>query len=677
MNKVKTTIKAIELRLSLKHTVRHASKERKKAESIWVKVSRNGISGFGEGCPRDYVAGDDLASSIKWVEETFSDGDFSIGSIDELRRWVDDNKAVIDKFPSAWCAVEMGFLDLLAREKNVNIETLLGISGPRLKSRYCAVLADSSSWMYASQIDRFLIRGIKDFKIKLNGDPEKDRKKLDAVKLLAVEHGVPDVRIRFDANNLWKDRTDDAISHIKALGSGVFAVEEPVKAKDPEANSRFSLATALPVILDESLCTFEDFKEYLSFPGDYIANIKISRVGGILRAMKLIDAFKEAGWKIIIGCHVGETSLLTRAGLVVAACAGESLIAHEGAYGDYLIEREPADPMLKFGRKGILDLNMPYYMKTVFGLRMVPAENWKTGFGMTCRMPEEPDTGDPEISVLTMPDNYDIHYRLWGSPKGEDVVVILHGGMSHSGWQAPLATSLLSKRKGLSVVAPDRRGCGLNANRGDLGNVDLVISDVVNHVTFLKKSFKRVHLAGWCQGSQYASIAAAGLGETLTSLILLTPGFFWNERFRSVLRTTELVGYGLLSSFKIKPKREDATAPIPMEGSDFTTVDKWLDFIETDKLKTTKLNLKSTAIMDEIQELSWTAIFQNQLPLLAVLAENDRIVDNNKVEQVIGHMFEDSMVNRLFKLDTGHAIQFEKPEEVAGIITDFIQRDKN
>ena len=67
--------------------------------------------------------------------------------------------------------------------------------------------------------------------------------------------------------------------------------------------------------------------------------------------------------------------------------AGDSLIAHEGAFGDYLVEREPASPMLKFGREGLLDLNSPYYLKTVQGLQVIPPESWSVGFGMQCRMP--------------------------------------------------------------------------------------------------------------------------------------------------------------------------------------------------------------------------------------------------------------------------------------------------
>lgn len=668
-------IKVGALRVKFKTTIRHAAATRNEGESIWVQAKRNGNEGYGEGCPRAYVAGDDLESSVKWVEENFSTGKVNLETLAHLKKWIEDNSMVIDKYPSAWCAIEMALLDLFSREKGCNVERLLGLDGYELRGRYTAVLGDDKKWKYTTLADKYLIRGFSDFKIKLNGNNlERDMEKISILEDLCTQHNANSLRIRLDANNLWKDRCDEAIAYIRALGGRVFAIEEPVGSRNVHDISRVSMATGLPIILDESLCTPEDLSFYKDVPGKFIANIKISRVGGLIRALRLIEKLRKLGWPIIIGCHVGETSLLTRAALIAASAAGESLIAHEGAFGDYLVEREPTDPMLRFGRNGLLNLSFPYYFKTVLGLKVIPADNWNIGFGMQCRMPIVQDDGKPEVHFLEMPDKYKIHYRVWGKTEGENVVVILHGGMSHSGWQAPLAIQLRSMSPDITIIALDRRGCGLNEKRGDLGSVQLVIEDVIKHVQCLNKSFKRVHLAGWCQGSQYASVAAAKLGDTLSSLILLTPGFFWNERFRSVLSIAEKTVMDMLSEFKLKPEREHACIPIPMEATDFTLIDQWLDFIDNDDLKTTMITLKTISIMDEVQELSWFAILQNTLPVLAIIAENDRIVDNKKVSQFIGHLFSGENQNRLVSLESAHAIQFEKPKEVAAEILNFISR---
>jgi L-alanine-DL-glutamate epimerase-like enolase superfamily enzyme/pimeloyl-ACP methyl ester carboxylesterase len=669
-------IEAKPLRLKLKTTIRHAAATRNEGESIWVQAKRNGNTGYGEGCPRVYVAGDDLDTSLTWIKENFSSGLVNFATLEDLQQWAKENKKEIDNYPSAWCATEMAMLDLFSRERGCSVERMLGLDDGNLFSRYTAVLGDDKKWKYTTLADQYLIRGISDFKIKLSGNLERDIEKLDILEKLSVQHHAQPIRIRLDANNLWKNRCDEAIEYTMMLGVGrFFAIEEPVLAKNAEDISKFSIATGLPVILDESLCTLEDLSLYKNLAGKFIANIKISKVGGIIRALKMIEELKKLGWPVIIGCHVGETSLLTRAALVVSCAAGDSLIAHEGAFGDYLVEREPANPMLRFGREGLLDLRFPYYLKTVQGLQVIPVENWNAGFGMQCRMPFIADDGAAVIHFLEMSDGYKINYRLWGKTEGEDVVIILHGGMSHSGWQAPLAKQLRSMSPDITVVASDRRGCGLNEQHGDLGSVPAVIDDVVKQVEFLKSSFRRVHLAGWCQGAQYATVAAARLGDELSSLILLTPGFFWNERFRSVLRIAEKIVLEMVSGFKLKPERNHACIPIPMEAADFTLVDEWLDFIENDDLKTTLITLKSVSIMDEIQELSWLAMLQNSLPVLAIMAEHDRIVDNNKVRQFIGHFFSGENKNRMISMACGHAIQFERPEEVAAEILTFIRKN--
>jgi L-alanine-DL-glutamate epimerase-like enolase superfamily enzyme/pimeloyl-ACP methyl ester carboxylesterase len=672
MNKQKIQIEAIPLQVALKTTFRHAAATRSEGESIWVQAKRNGYTGYGEGCPRVYAAGDDLDSSVRWVRDVFSNGKVSFETLDDLKRWVENNSAVIDKYPSAWCATEMALLDVFSREKGCTVETLLGLDRYKLCGRYTAVLGDSKKWKYTTQADQYLTRGLTDFKIKLNGNLERDKEKLNILENLRIQHNVPEIRIRFDANNLWKGRCDEAIAYLSTLAGRVFALEEPVGSRNAGDISKISTAMGLPIILDESLCTLDDLSLYRNAPGKFIANIKVSRVGGLIRALSLIQELKRLHWPIIIGCHTGETSLLTRAALVAASAAGENLIAQEGAFGDYLVEREPVEPTLKFGRDGLLNLSYPYYFKTGQGLKVIPVENWDTGFGMQGRMPTVSDEGSPKVHFLEMPDRYRIHYQVWGNTHGEDVVMILHGAMSHSGWQAPLAKQLCALAPEITVVAPDRRGCGRNDNRGDLCSVQSGIDDVARHVEFLKRSFTRVHLAGWCQGSLYASVAAARLGDTLSNLILLTPSFFWNERFRSVLDMAEKIVLKMMTQFKLKPERNLACIPIPMEATDFTLDDEWLDFIDADDLKTTMITLKSVSIMDEIQELSWFAMLQNTLPVLAIMAEHDRMVDNKRVLQFIGHLFPGGNENRLVSLECGHAIQFERPKEVASEIINFV-----
>jgi hypothetical protein len=58
--------------------------------------------------------------------------------------------------------------------------------------------------------------------------------------------------------------------------------------------------------------------------------------------------------RVIVGAHVGETSVLSRAALVLASAAGDAKIAMEGAFGTHLLERDVCDPALMFGEGGKL-----------------------------------------------------------------------------------------------------------------------------------------------------------------------------------------------------------------------------------------------------------------------------------------------------------------------------------
>jgi L-alanine-DL-glutamate epimerase-like enolase superfamily enzyme/pimeloyl-ACP methyl ester carboxylesterase len=662
-----------ELRVPLKTTFRHASAARTHGESLWVEASRGAYRGYGEGCPRSYVTGETRASCKQWLTHWHQSIQTECVSLDALRAWLTEHTAAVDASPSAWCAIESALLDLFARERDQSVEALLGLAPPGGPHAYSAVLGNDAPWKTRFLIDQYCILGLTDFKVKLGGDLEVDRQKLRSIVELTAWHGVTNHRVRVDANNLWADTPDRALDYLRALDCDLFGVEEPVKPRDVEHHSQISVGLGLPVILDESLCTLADLERYDGVPGRFMANLKVSRVGGVLRGLHLVAALRARGWPIIIGAHVGETSVLTRAAMAVAAAAGDRLAAQEGAFGSRLVEREPASPSLKWGRGGVLDLRRTYAEVTTEGLQLTAPEAWTLGWGLACRAAHRAWNESETVNTQTMSDGYDIHYRLWGPAKGADVLVVLHGGMSHSAWQRPLADAVRGHST-LSVFAPDRRGCGLNGGRGDLASAERSIEDVVEHLRMLAGRFERIHLAGWCQGGQYAAVAAQRLQDegALATLLLITPGLFWNARFRSVIDMTERVAQALITHFDLAPDREDSFAPVPLQATDFTQAPEGLDFIDADALKTTEVTLKSVIVMDEVQERSWEAILAVRLPLFAMTATGDRIVDNQKVRAYLGPLLS-LPGNRFVEIDTGHAVQFERPDELATALIEFIR----
>lgn len=63
----KLYLKAQKLQLPFRTSFRHASANRILGQSVWVCATLDGHSGFGEGCPRDYVTGEDLETCLNWT----------------------------------------------------------------------------------------------------------------------------------------------------------------------------------------------------------------------------------------------------------------------------------------------------------------------------------------------------------------------------------------------------------------------------------------------------------------------------------------------------------------------------------------------------------------------------------------------------------------------------------
>ena len=58
-----------EINIPFRTLFRHASADRAETSAIWVQVTAsNGVSGFGEGCPREYVTGESVASTAEFIE---------------------------------------------------------------------------------------------------------------------------------------------------------------------------------------------------------------------------------------------------------------------------------------------------------------------------------------------------------------------------------------------------------------------------------------------------------------------------------------------------------------------------------------------------------------------------------------------------------------------------------
>ena len=358
-------IECCDLNIPFNESFSHASASRNSTQSIWVTIETDcGLTGYGEGCPREYVTGESLESVARFVHEINNSVLDAIHSLYDLKQWVTRNEIDIDVNPAAWCAVELAILDVLAQSESCVIETLLDIPIEKELFTYTAILGNNALPGFEKQFNQYRKMGFEQYKVKLSGNYRDDKERLDL-----IFNSREKMQVRVDANNFWKNK-EAVIDYIRLLNHPFDAIEEPMIPGQYDDLRYISAELGVPIILDESFCSRAQFIPIIDFPYSWILNIRVSKMGGLLRTIDIINIAESFRIPIIIGAHVGETSLLTRAGLVAARAAHHSLIAQEGGFGTYLLKYDICDEPVQFRKNG--ELYFPTNIKddSGFGIKI-------------------------------------------------------------------------------------------------------------------------------------------------------------------------------------------------------------------------------------------------------------------------------------------------------------------
>ena len=350
------------LEIPFRQTFTHAAAARTTTEAVLVRTeSARGLVGMGEGCPRSYVTGETVASALEFFSRYRAEW-LRLTTVHDLQSWVAGHADAIDRNAAAWCAVELACLDLLGKELEQPIEVLVGGDVLSGAFQYSAVLGAEKVSSFEKQLHKYLSVGMTDFKIKVSGDFPADRERLAAFAAAAK----PEDRLRLDANNHWQ-RVDDAVEYFQRLNCQFQAVEEPLQVGDYEGCRALSKQCGLQIILDESFLRTDQFAFIQDDSSRWIVNIRISKMGGLMRALAVAESAAELGVSLIVGAQVGETSILTRAALAVVNRYRTIVMAQEGAFGTHLLSYDLCDPPLMFGRAGFLT-DSSFYGRPGLGL---------------------------------------------------------------------------------------------------------------------------------------------------------------------------------------------------------------------------------------------------------------------------------------------------------------------
>ena len=284
---------------------------------LTVRVTRGGITGWGECVPYARY-GETLENVTALIAEL----------PDEIGR-----ATLQDVMPAgaARNAVDCALWDLEAKQTGRRVWQLAGLVAPGPELTAYTLSLDTPEKMRA-EAAKHAHRPL--LKIKL-GTAD------DMPRLQAVRAGAPDTKIIVDANEGWSAEVyTDLAPHLQRLG--VALVEQPLPAGDDDA--LLGMARPVPVCADESC---HDRASLPHLAGKYdMVNIKLDKTGGLTEALALRQMALVEGYAVMTGCMMGSSLAMAPATLVAQGAAVTDLDAP-------LLLSEDRDHVLGYDRLGV------------------------------------------------------------------------------------------------------------------------------------------------------------------------------------------------------------------------------------------------------------------------------------------------------------------------------------
>jgi L-alanine-DL-glutamate epimerase-like enolase superfamily enzyme len=286
------------------------------AESVILQLEfENGISGYGESTPMEYITGETSSTVIKVIQECFSPILLSqeITTADDIEPLLDEleRECLKQKRPyynTALGAVDIALLDALGKNQGLPLTHFLG---PIVRER--APYSVSVPFLPLQKIEELfyqLPKGrVKYVKVLVGKDENENAERVGLVRSLFGDNAD----IRVENNGVWT--LDEATSNLERLKEfHISAAEQPLVKDDIEGLQRLKEVIGIPIVVDESMCSLTDARQLIEKGACDIINIKISKCGGLLRSKRIAQLAQSHNLQCQMGAHVGETEILRSAG---------------------------------------------------------------------------------------------------------------------------------------------------------------------------------------------------------------------------------------------------------------------------------------------------------------------------------------------------------------------------
>lgn len=347
----------------LKKEIKHASHSRTESENLIVRVElAGGQVGYGEGVPRSYVTGETVETAFEtlaghdWSRQIGRPRDFAeaVRTLESLSLPETESDPRGMAGNAARCALELALLDAYGHAFGepvsravdlVDIPDLPRHAVPRRVHYGAAITAET--WLNELRAAfRYWVYRFPDVKTKVGVDGQDDVRRIHWFRRILG----PWVDLRLDANEAWSPgEVLDRIAPLRRFS--ISALEQPVPHSEVAALTDLRKRLGVPVMLDESLCGYPDAAAAVKHATADMFNVRLSKCGGLIPSLRIIALARRHGLGVQLGCHPGETAILSAAGRHLASrVAGLSWV--EGSYDRHILKSNVTQDDITFGFGG-------------------------------------------------------------------------------------------------------------------------------------------------------------------------------------------------------------------------------------------------------------------------------------------------------------------------------------
>ena len=270
-----------------------------KTTNLWVKISEDGIEGWGEASP--FSVGN-YPQTTQIIQESILQIAPSLLKTHPSERQQIEQVLIKAQIPSAAkAAIDTALYDWMGKRAGLPLWQIWGLDRSVIKPISVTIGISSPQDARKRVRDWLEFMDVKMLKVKL-GSPdgiEADKKMLDAVR---EEAPTPDLYV--DANGGWSLEDAQQMSFILA-DMGVKYIEQPLIRGQEQNLVELKKLSPIPIFVDESCFTSADIP-HLAECADGV-NIKLMKSGGLAEAMRMINTARSCGLQVMFGCYSDST----------------------------------------------------------------------------------------------------------------------------------------------------------------------------------------------------------------------------------------------------------------------------------------------------------------------------------------------------------------------------------